>query len=689
MTGGRRAVLTGVVLGLVGGCTNELEPFGEAVLIVDTDVSPQLANELRVDVYTQSGAWIESRTFLRASERDWPASFSIVAPTDEQETEALVRLRLYPTGGVRDYRGERFEPRPTFVPLDPPHSVEEMCSEPPVVVPGEVKRVRHTAVGFSPRFAGGACGGVELLGGTGALALDIAETGTYRIGVVGTVPSLPEVSFVLQLRSSCADEASLVACAPPGSPSVDVVLAPGRYFIVTDSADPWATPSSPGGLLDDISWGPLDAHVGVAITSAWNELDTSEYHVDEPLLPPDPLRMIDGATPADEPLPGVTVDRLVRVRLRPGVVGTVRTVLRGECFGTMARLRADWPNQPPVLDEAETCVDMENTRVPLLAEEAREGIEPPAASERVGTFPADVASCDGELASPTAVCVPGGAFVLGAPGGSVGSFDGRIAVMSRFWIDRYEVTVSRWRLAVALGLAVIDYDGPQENEQPLATSDTPVSNALCTYSLTRSDRDDYPLNCVKWPGARAFCRFFGGDLPTEAQWEYVATRAGRARETWLPWGDDPPVCSPTDCLAAIGPCHAAVFHRSTVVTRSQCLSSGFGIAPVTSYADPIHGDVSVPLGADPSSTVTGLAGGLAEALLDSFRPYDTSCDRAMGLRDPACWEEESPRRARRGAGWADTRIDTYSAKRGETLGVHWIHSYVDGFRCVYPTRPSG
>ena len=52
----------------------------------------------------------------------------------------------------------------------------------------------------------------------------------------------------------------------------------------------------------------------------------------------------------------------------------------------------------------------------------------------------------------------------------------------------------------------------------------------CTWTSTPGGREDHPLTCVDWHSARSFCQFRGGDLPTEAQWEYAAGAAGRPSE---------------------------------------------------------------------------------------------------------------------------------------------------------------
>jgi sulfatase modifying factor 1 len=84
-------------------------------------------------------------------------------------------------------------------------------------------------------------------------------------------------------------------------------------------------------------------------------------------------------------------------------------------------------------------------------------------------------------------------------------------MLSSYYIDRTEITVAAYRRCVELGRCA---------EPPYASGGQ------------RFDRRDYPVTLVTWNDADAYCRFAGGRLPTEAEWERAARGPGGRQFAW-------------------------------------------------------------------------------------------------------------------------------------------------------------
>ena len=59
------------------------------------------------------------------------------------------------------------------------------------------------------------------------------------------------------------------------------------------------------------------------------------------------------------------------------------------------------------------------------------------------------------------------------------------------------------------------------------------------YKIKDNDKvreiiNNYPANHISWYEAEAICKYLGGRLPTESEWEYLATNRGKTK---FPWGD--------------------------------------------------------------------------------------------------------------------------------------------------------
>jgi formylglycine-generating enzyme required for sulfatase activity len=360
------------------------------------------------------------------------------------------------------------------------------------------------------------------------------------------------------------------------------------------------------------------------------------------------------ATPATEPRPETAIDRLIQIVVRPEKVKSLSVVLKGDCMGTMARLSAAGSFHGLVPAEAQTCIDKPHMRSKLDVTKLEEKPAMLPASTQ-GTWSTKQA-CSADASTAKVQCVDGGAFFLGSQleaAWDLGSLPQRIVYVSRFKIDRQEVTVGDWRAAAAAGLKSPD-DSPWPLDRPLPTRDATDGFLPCSYSTMPMSREDYAVQCITWDAARAYCKKAGGDLPTEAQWEYAAGAAGREFETNYPWGNDFPDCA------------HGVYSR---LKSQACESLGFGQQPIAAAPK----DQTV-------LKIMNLFGGVSEWVLDTAASYSDACWEATGPRDPLCSEMGRPH-VLRGTNF-ESEASLVSDRIGANIATYYHPSV--GFRCAYP-----
>ena len=177
----------------------------------------------------------------------------------------------------------------------------------------------------------------------------------------------------------------------------------------------------------------------------------------------------------------------------------------------------------------------------------------------------------GDQSCCTSTMAPGGTFFRSYDGVSLGfTSQAYPATVSAFRLDKYEITVGRFRQFVAAwngswrpaagagththlnsGMGAAATGGGYEMgwdaawESNLATTASvwgDASHLACsatqaTWTSAANGKENRPINCLTWYEAYAFCIWDGGFLPSEAEWNYVAAAGSEQRV--YPWSSPP------------------------------------------------------------------------------------------------------------------------------------------------------
>ena len=160
-------------------------------------------------------------------------------------------------------------------------------------------------------------------------------------------------------------------------------------------------------------------------------------------------------------------------------------------------------------------------------------------------------------------------------------------------------------------------------------------------------RGDHPINGVSWEGARRYCAWLGGRLPTEAEWEYLA-RGPEGRR--FAWGD----------------------------TLAQCDALG---SQVVHQGCPVDGTRGPGILKTPSAMgLSAMGSGVWEWVSDYYAPY-----AAEPLSDPRGPTDGKERVQRGGAFSTEDTLERRAAFRASMPPESRVSDV--GFRCVRSRLP--
>ena len=246
------------------------------------------------------------------------------------------------------------------------------------------------------------------------------------------------------------------------------------------------------------------------------------------------------------------------------------------------------------------------------------------------------------------VVIKGGSFMMGSNMESDEKPIHRVSIRT-FEMTRTEVTTAQYRRCVGAGACRAAEWAEEDADRNLTTGTDGHYEGFCDASQ--------PVVGVTHRDARKFCRWAGGWLPSEAQWEYAARSGPGGRR--FPWGNETPSCA-----------RAVMGHPRTCSAADPCGCGRNGTWPVCSKVagNTTHG-------------LCDMAGNVFEWLADCWMGSYHGAPA-----DGSAWQQEPCRRRfMRGGGWG-ARADSLRAAYRYPYPPARKYQKNYGFRCARPRR---
>ncbi|MEZ4307697.1 MAG: SUMF1/EgtB/PvdO family nonheme iron enzyme [Polyangiaceae bacterium] len=248
--------------------------------------------------------------------------------------------------------------------------------------------------------------------------------------------------------------------------------------------------------------------------------------------------------------------------------------------------------------------------------------------------------------------VPGGKYRMGSDDGKDDERPVHEVTLAPYCMDLTEVKASDYFDCMQQGLC----RQAESTVRWMDVTDEVKERESLHCTLYQTEKKDYPMNCVSWSDADAFCKAQGKRLPTEAEWEYAAAGGNERRK--YPWGSAPPA-----------PDLANVCDRSCVEAANE-----------TSARPMFDADDGAPTLAPTGSYKRGAS---RFGMLDmAGNVWEWTASPYCTYPDHAC---QSQYRVFRGGGWGGKF--TANLRAAARIWSHPSHRYNDvGFRCVSDLR---